>query len=309
MNYLNKTIIIIILLFVQEVFTQQLPQFTQYMYNTISINPAYAGSREVLSVVGIHRSQWSGFGRGPETQTLSIHSPLRNDQLGLGFSFIKDELGYENFTFMYADFSYTINIDSDIKLAFGLKAGFTQYNLDDELLRDEGLDPSIYGVRNRWEPNLGAGFLMHTNKWYVGLSSPRLMNVDKNSIRIDEIDYAVVDRLVYYLTGGYVFDINESVKFKPAFLVKATNGAPMSYDLTGNFLFNEKLWLGAAYRINEDVGALGALIDFQVSKQFRVGYAYEHPLSDINTYSNGTHEFLLMFEFNKTRRVKSPRYF
>lgn len=291
---------------------QQLPQFTQYMYNTISVNPAYAGSREVLSIVGLHRSQWAGLDNGPETQTISLHSPLKNDKIGVGLSFINDQLGYENFTNLYADFSYTINLNENVELAFGLKGGFTQYKIDDELIIVEGSDPGIGGIRNRWEPNFGAGFLLHTNKWYVGLSTPRLINTDHNNLEVSGIKYGIVDRVGYYLTGGYVFDINNSIKFKPATLIKATRGAPVSYDITANFLFNEKFWLGASYRVNEYSGALGALVDFQVSKNFRLGYAYEHPFSDVSQHSNGTHEVLLMFELNntpKSYRTKSPRYF
>ena len=313
MNHNYRILQAIVVLLFAGIFTvqsQQLPQFTQYMYNTISINPAYAGSREVLSIVGLHRSQWAGLDRAPETQTLSVHSPLRNDKIGLGLSFINDKLGYEKFTYLYGDFSYTIKLNSTIKLAFGLKAGFTQYNIDDALIAAEPSDPGISGIQNRWEPNIGSGVLMHTNKWYVGLSAPRLLNIDHNDLEVNGINYGVVDKVSYYLTGGYVFDLSDNVKFKPATLIKATNGAPLSYDITANFLFNEKLWLGGSYRINEYTGALGALVDFQVSRQFRIGYAYEHPLSDINQYSNGTHEVLLMFElFPKAYRTKSPRYF
>ncbi|MDP2542914.1 hypothetical protein CSC81_04580 [Tenacibaculum discolor] len=312
MNHNYKLLQAVIVLFFTTVLTvqsQQLPQFTQYMYNTISINPAYAGSRQVLSIVGLHRSQWAGLDRAPETQTLSIHTPLRNDKIGLGLSFINDQLGYEKFTYLYGDFSYTIQLNDDLKLAFGLKAGFTQYNIDDALIAAEGSDPGISGIQNRWEPNIGSGLLLHTNKWYVGLSAPRLLNIDHNDLEINGINYGVVDKVSYYLTGGYVFDVSDNVKFKPSTLLKATNGAPLSYDITANFLFNEKFWLGGSYRINEYTGALGALVDFQVSRQFRVGYAYEYPLSDINQYSNGTHEILLMFELHKVNRVKSPRYF
>lgn len=308
-KYRIHIIFILILTSVFNIESQQLPQFTQYMYNTISVNPAYAGSREVLSIVGLHRSQWAGFGKGPETQTLSIHTPLRNDRIGLGFSFINDKLGYEKFTYLYGDFSYTINLSEETRLAFGLKAGFTQYNLDNELLVAEGSDPGISGVRNRWEPNVGAGFYLHTNKWYLGLSAPRLLNIDHNDLTIGGVDYGIVDKVSYYLTGGYVFDLNDNVKFKPATLIKATNGAPLSYDITANFLFNEKFWLGGSYRFNQYTGALGLLVDFQVSKQFRIGYAYEYPLSDINQFSSGTHEVLLMFELLKASRAKSPRYF
>lgn len=308
MNYFKKYVQLVVVMITCTVSSQQLPQFTQYMYNTISINPAYAGSREVISAVGIHRSQWVGFDQAPGTQTLSVHMPLRNEKIGVGLSFIKDELGYENFTYLYADGSYTIKLNEKTKLAFGLKAGFTQYNLDSELIGTVS-DPSIQGVNNSWKPNLGAGLYLHTNKYYVGFSAPRLLNVDRNKLKSLDVDYSVTERLVYYLTGGYVFDLKENIKFKPAFLVKATNGAPLSYDLTANFLFLEKFWLGGSYRINKYTGALGAIVDFQATKQLRVGYAYEHPLSDINLYSNGSHEILVMFELRNAKRVKSPRYF
>jgi len=214
-------------------------------------------------------------------------------------------LGFENFSYIYGDFSYTIQMNEKTKLAFGLKGGFTSYSIDQELRDAEPDDPAIYGIENRWSPNIGAGVFLHTDRWYAGLSAPRILNTDYNGSE----DYSSLEKVSYYLTGGVVVDISETTKFKPSFLVKATNGAPLSYDLTANFLFNEKLWLGAAYRLNESTGALGAIVDFQVSKQFRVGYAYEHPISDIRPYTSGTHEILLMFEVFKIKRVKSPRYF
>ena len=304
-KFIKINIIAIVLFSSYTAMSQQLPQFTQYMYNTISINPAYAGSRETLSLVGLHRSQWIGLDGGPTTQTFSIHAPMRNEKVGLGLSFINDELGFENFTYIYGDFSYTLNLSAKTKLALGLKGGFTSYSIDQELRAANPNDPAIYGIENRWNPKMGLGAYLHTNKWYFGLSAPRILTTDLNG----EDNVQALERVSYYFTGGYVFDMSKTVKFKPAFLVKATNGAPLSYDLTANFLFNEKLWLGAAYRLNESTGALGALVDFQVSKQFRVGYAYEHPISDIRPFANGTHEILLMFEVFKSKRVKSPRYF
>jgi type IX secretion system PorP/SprF family membrane protein len=304
-KFIKFNIIALALLCGSAAFSQQMPQFTQYMFNTISINPAYAGSRETLSLVGLHRSQWIGLDGGPTTQTFSIHSPLRNEKVGLGLSFINDELGFENFTYIYGDFSYTIQVSEKTKLAFGLKGGFTSYSIDQELRDAEPTDPAIYGIENRWSPNIGAGAFLHTNRWYVGLSAPRILNTDYNGTD----DYEALEKVSYYLTGGVVVDINDNTKFKPSFMLKATNGAPLSYDITGNFLFNEKLWLGAAYRFDQSAGALGGIVDFQVSKQFRIGYAYEHPISDIRPYTSGTHEILLMFEVFKSKRVKSPRYF
>ncbi|WP_323789751.1 type IX secretion system membrane protein PorP/SprF [Psychroserpens sp.] len=284
---------------------QQLPQFTQYMYNTISINPAYAGSRETLSVVGLHRSQWVGLEGGPTTQTLSVHTPLRNENVGLGFSFINDELGFQNFSYLYGDFSYTIRVSENSELAFGLKAGFTSFSLDPDFQLSESNDPVIFGFEDRWKPNIGTGIYWHSSRWYLGLSAPRILNTDYTG---DE-EFQSLERISYYFTGGYVFDLGENTKLKPAMLLKGTNGAPLSFDLTANFLFYEKFWVGGSYRINERAEALGAIADFQVSKQLRIGYAYEYPLSELSAYTSGTHEVLLMFEIFKSKRIKSPRYF
>ncbi|WP_346882474.1 type IX secretion system membrane protein PorP/SprF [uncultured Algibacter sp.] len=311
MKLLKSYIIIFILINCWDAVAQQLPQFTQYMYNTISINPAYAGSRETLSIVGLHRSQWVGLDGGPTTQTLSVHTPLRNDRIGLGLSFINDKLGYENFTYLYGDFSYTLPIGQKAKLAFGAKGGFTQYHIDQELLDDPAVinDPFFNDVSNRWSPNIGLGAYLHTNTWYLGLSAPRILNTDYNNGKNGDVDFVALERVSYYFTGGYVFDISQNTKFKPSMLLKATNGAPLSFDVTANFLFNDTFWLGASYRINEAAEAIGAIADFQVSKQFRIGYAYEYPISELSAYTSGTHEILLMFEVFKSKRIKSPRFF
>lgn len=306
MKFIKHNIVAIALLSCTVGVAQQLPQFTQYMYNTISINPAYAGSREALSIVGLHRSQWVGFKGGPITQTLSIHTPLRNDRVGVGLSFIEDDLGPENFTYLYGDFSYAIPTGRTGKLAFGIKGGFTQYSLDPDFRETESFDPSIYGIEDRWTPNVGLGIYWSTNRVYFGLSTPRVLNTDKNT----EEGFEALDRLSYYFTGGVVVDLSQSFKLKPAFLVKATNGAPLSYDLTANFLYNEKFWLGGSYRINEKTAAIGGIVDFQISRQLRIGYAYEKPISEIARYTTGTHEILLMYEFKfLSSKLKSPRYF
>lgn len=308
MKLIKHYIIAIVLFSCTIGIAQQLPQFTQYMYNTISVNPAYAGSREALSIVGLHRSQWVGFKGGPITQTLSIHTPLRKNRIGLGLSFIEDDLGPQNFSYLYADFSYTIPTGNDSKLAFGLKGGFTGFSFDTDFRLDPDNinDQLIYGVEDRWSPNIGAGVYWHSNTWYLGLSAPRILNSDYNKAK----EYEALERISYYFTGGYVFNFSEKLKFKPAFLVKATNGAPVSYDLTANFLFNEKLWLGGSYRINEKTAAIGGIVDFQISRQLRIGYAYEKPISDIARYTTGTHEVLLMYEFKfLSAKLKSPRYF
>ncbi|OBQ51804.1 type IX secretion system membrane protein PorP/SprF [Tamlana sp. s12] len=308
MKLLKHYIIAVLLLHCTLGVAQQLPQFTQYMYNTISINPAYAGSREALSIVGLHRSQWVGFKDGPVTQTLSINTPLRNDRIGLGLSFIEDDLGPTNFTYVYGDFSYAIPTGKNGRLAFGVKAGFTHFSFDSDFRLDEDnkFDPQIYGTEDRWSPNIGAGIYWSTDRLYFGLSAPRLLNTDIHK----KNGFEALENISYYLTGGVVVDLSNKFKFKPAFLVKAVSGAPLSYDITANFLYNEKFWLGASYRINEVTAAIGGIADFQISKQLRIGYAYEKPISDIARYTTGTHELLLMYEFKFIKtELKSPRYF
>lgn len=286
---------------------QQTPQFTQYMYNTISVNPAYAGSREALTIVGLYRSQWVGFSGGPVTNTLSIHSPLRNEKIGVGFSYINDRLGYENFNYMYVDFSYNINITENTKLAFGVKGGFSYYNIDQELFNDPKVynDPYFQDKLNRWTPNVGAGLYLHQPKWYLGISSPKLIENDYNKLG----SYVALEQSHFYGIAGYVFDLNKSgnIKMRPTALVKYTKGSPVSYDTTLSFLFNEKFWIGGAYRFDDSVGAL---VDFQISKQLRLGYAYDYPVSKIRPFTSGSHEIMIMFDFKfDNSKYKSPRYF
>ena len=297
----------IIVLNISFVNGQQTPQFTQYMYNTISVNPAYAGSREALTIVGLHRSQWVGFGGGPITQTLSVHSPLRNEHIGVGFSFINDKLGYENFSYMYADISYNINITEKTKLAFGIKGGFSYYNIDPELFNDPKVynDPYFQEKLNRWTPNLGAGLYLHQPKWYLGISSPKIIENNYNN----SVNYITLEQLHFYGIGGYVFDLNKSggIKMRPTALIKYTKGAPLSYDTTLSFLFAEKFWIGGAYRFNDSVGGL---VDFQISKQMKIGYAYDYPISKIRPFTSGSHEIIIMFDFKFDKsKYKSPRYF
>ncbi|WP_300571097.1 type IX secretion system membrane protein PorP/SprF [Flavobacterium sp.] len=286
---------------------QQTPQFTQYMYNTIAVNPGYAGSREALTVVGLHRSQWVGMEGGPITQTLSVNSPLRNEKIGVGFSFINDKAGYENYDYLYGDLSYTVNLTEQTKLAFGIKAGFSYYSIDKELFNDEDVynDPYFQDQLNRWTPNLGFGLYLHQQKWYVGLSTPKLFENDYNR----NGKYVALEKRHYYGIAGYVFDLNETgtIKMRPTALVKITNGSPATYDGTLSFLFNEKLWLGGFYRYKD---AYGGLASFQITKQLQIGYAYDYPISDIKAFNDGTHEIMIMFDFKFDKsKYKSPRYF
>lgn len=300
---------ILSLLIPAAIFAQQLPQFTQYMYNTIAINPAYAGSREAFSAVALHRSQWTGLEGGPRTLTMSVHSPLRNDRIGVGLSFIHDQLGFENFSYVYGDFAYRIQTGTDTWLSLGLKAGITQFRLDDALLNDPDVvnDPFFRDASNRISPNIGAGVFWRSYRWYIGLSSPRIFNSDYISSGIGDNEFIAAERSSYYFTGGYVFDLSANIQMKPAFLIKGTRGAELSYDTTVNFLFYDKLWLGVNYRVDD---SMGGIADVRITPQLRIGYAYDYPISGIRPYSSGTHEIILLFDFalNPTK-YKSPRYF
>ncbi|NNL15067.1 MAG: type IX secretion system membrane protein PorP/SprF [Flavobacteriaceae bacterium] len=272
---------------------QQLPQFTQYMYNTISINPAYAGSREIMVVNALNRNQWAGINGAPVTQTLSAHTSIPNTKFGVGLSFISDKLGFEKTTYAYADVSYTIRLNQydAYKLAFGLKFGASKYDLDQDLLNDgtNASDPFLDLVNFKWSPNIGAGIYFRGESFYLGLSSPKLINYKE-----DNIEYVSLDRVSYFFNGGYLLDVNKNLKFKPTFLLKYTEGAPVSMDLSTLFFINEKLWLGGSYRFFD---SFGAIINFKIFDGLSMGYAYDYITTDLNSYSSGSHEFMLNYEF------------
>ncbi|WP_394975009.1 type IX secretion system membrane protein PorP/SprF [uncultured Croceitalea sp.] len=301
MKTLKVISLFLTLMLTSVVGAQQLPQFTQYMFNTISINPAYAGSREKLNVTALHRNQWAGLAGNPRTSTFSIHSPLRNDRIGIGFSYINDQLGFEDTNYVYGDFSYTVPLSFDVNLSFGLKGGFTNYTRPQI---GDGLDPDLAPV-NEWTPNFGAGAYISSDRWYAGISSPRLV---KSNVRSGQ--FVGLERLSYYAIAGLVMDISLDFKFRPSVITKFTNGAPATYDVTAGFLGYEKFWFGASYRFN-DASNFGAFMDYQVSKDFRLGYAYDLPTGDLRPYTGGTHEVILIFELGERKAgiFKSPRYF
>lgn len=281
---------------------QQLPQFTQYVYNTMSVNPAYAGSRETLNITGLHRNQWAGIEGNPTTSTLSIHSPVKHTRVGLGLSYINDNIGGESTNYIYGNVSYTVPLTENINMALGLNGGVTNYDLTTPDINDPFFNEGF----SQWNPNFGAGIYVSSRMWYVGLSSPRFLNTDLNNS-----EFAAIERNSYYAIGGMVFGVGRrDNKFKVTGITKITNGAPPSFDVTGSFLFFDKLWLGASYRFN-DADSFGVLADYQISNSFRFGYAYDLPTSKIRPYSGGTHEIILIYELPIRRLggIKSPRFF
>lgn len=286
-------------------FAQQDAQYTQYMYNTININPAYAGSRGVLSVFGLHRTQWVGLDGAPVTNTVSVNTPINGTNIGMGLSFVNDRIGPTDENAISADISYTVKTSETFKLSFGIKATANMFNLDVNKLNpaDQG-DPRLMNLNNNFTPNIGAGAYFHSDKMYLGLSVPNFFEThryDDNSVSVNQ------ERMNFYLIGGYVFDLSPSIKFKPAFLMKAVNGAPLQADVSGNFLFNDKLTLGVAWRWD---AAVSAMAGFQITEGLFVGYGYDLETTKLANYNSGSHEVFLRFElFNRFNKVTSPRFF
>ena len=292
-------------------YSQQDAQYTQYMYNTISVNPAYAGSRGVLSIAALHRSQWVGLDGAPTTQTLNFHTPV-SDHVGLGLSVVNDEIGNgtNQDTYIDAAFSYTVNTSEEGKLSFGLKAGGHLFNVDFTKLRNYGAESNLPNIDNKFSPNFGAGIYYHTDQFYAGLSVPNFLQTEHfDSSDTNSSSLIAQERMNFYLITGYVFDLNTNVKLKPAALIKAVKGAPLQVDLSANFLFNDKFSLGAAYRWD---AALSALFGFQLNDQLMLGLAYDKEVTDLGAtrFNDGSFEFMLRYEFlNKYRRVITPRFF
>ena len=286
-------------------FAQQDAQYTQYMYNTININPAYAGSRGVMSVFGLHRTQWVGLDGAPTTNTFSLNTPISNSNLGVGFSLVNDRIGPTSDNTISADISYTIPMNEVYKLSLGVKASGNIFNLDtDKLDPAQANDPNLQNFNNEFSPNFGAGVYLHSDKLYLGLSVPNFLQDSK----YNDNEVAVFqERMNFYFIGGYVFDVSQSIKFKPAFLTKMVTGSPLQVDASANFLFFDKFMLGGAYRWD---AAVSALAGFQVTDGLFIGYSYDMETTQLRRYNSGSHEVFLRFElFNKVSKMVSPRFF
>ena len=306
-------VIILVFAFAKALTAQQDPQYTQYVYNPIVINPAYAGNRGVLSVVGLHRSQWVGLDGAPRTQTLSVHTPLQDSRVGLGLSVVNDEIGPADETYIAGDFSYTIPAGDDARLSFGLKAGVHLLNVDFTRLNIfNPSDPRLQqNIDNRLSPTVRLGLYYHTDKFYLGLSTPNVLQTDHfdDSNNTGSTTFIAEERIHYFATAGYVFDLNDDIKFKPSTLVKLVNGSPLQVDLTANFLFNDKITVGAAYRWS---AAVSGLIGFQLSDQMLIGFAYDRETTELGNavFNDGSYELFLRYElFNNYDKIITPRFF
>ncbi len=291
---------------IQSVFAQQDPMYTQYMFNTLSVNPAYAGSRGVLNATGLYRHQWVGMDGAPTTQTLSVHSPLPLS-MGVGLTLVHDKIGPQKSTMLFADYSYRIKVSDKGKLALGLKVGFNAMRgtLTDLTLGTKTPDDSYSeNLKSPLKFNFGVGAYYYTDRWYVGLSTPKIV---QNKLNEGNTDDVAKEKRHYFFIAGLVVDINDYIKFKPTILAKYTGGSPVGFDVSANFLFFDKLWLGLAHRWKESVSGI---VRFQITDQLCAGYAYDFQVSQVRKYTGGSHEIMLSYDliFNK-KKVISPRYF
>ncbi len=301
------------LITIGELTAQQDAQYTQYMYNTVSVNPAYAGSRGVLSVTGLHRSQWIGLDGAPNTQTLNVHSPITG-RVGLGLSIVNDEIGNGTNQDTYFDgvFSYTIPTSNTGKLSFGIKAGGHLLNIDFNKLVNYNNEANAIagnGIDKRFAPNFGAGIYYHTDTFYVGLSVPNFLKTEHFDDAASAGSFLAEERLNFYFITGYVFDINPGLKLKPAALAKAVSGAPLQIDISANALVNERFTLGVAYRWD---AALSALFAFQITDQLMLGLAYDREITELGntSFNDGSFEIMLRYEFlTRYKKVITPRFF
>jgi type IX secretion system PorP/SprF family membrane protein len=286
-----------------EVYAQQDPQFTQYFDNTLYVNPAYAGSKEVMNVTALHREQWLDFKGRPTSTTFSLNSPLSYESVGLGLTLVNDRVGPIIQTMVYGDFSYTLKFKNNSKLAFGLKAGVNVLNSNTASLQTivDGDNAFLKNVVNKVNPNFGFGIYYHTKKWFVGLSTPRIIEASYDASKTN------IERRHYFGIAGFVAKLNNDWKLRPTTNLKYTVGTPLSLDLSVAAIWQDKLYLGAMYRLQ---AATGLFVQYQLTPQFKFGLASDFATTKIRKANSGTFELMLSYDFIFVKKgVRSPRYF
>ncbi|MFT3738013.1 MAG: type IX secretion system membrane protein PorP/SprF [Breznakibacter sp.] len=289
---------------------QQEPMYTQYMFNTVSVNPAYAGTRNAMNLLLLSRMQWVGLEGAPRTYTFSMHTPINNYKMGIGFSIVSDHIGPVDNSYFNINYAYRVQLTEKATLSMGIKGGIYNYyaGLKDVFLGNDNYDEAFSGnLEQKLQPNAGVGFYLYNQRYYVGFSIPKLI---ESKLSDSQTEGTVLNELKrhYFLMAGYVFDAGSDWKIKPAFIEKVVEGAPPSTDLTLQTLYKNTVWMGATYRLGD---AIAFLAGVQINRQLFVGYSYDHTTSSLASYNRGSHEIVLSFDFDGfiTDKVKSPRYF
>ena len=295
-----------------RIYAQQDVQFSQYIYNTVTINPGYTGSSGALNVAALHRSQWVGLDGAPSTQTLSLQSPIGLSRIGLGGSIINDVIGPVSETYFDANFAYRIPTSKKAKLSFGIKGGARLFNVDFNKLNKDNTDQVFFNdINNQFSPSLGLGAYYYTDDFYIGLSAPNILETKHlNANEIDDISSTssvARERVNFYLIAGHTFYLINDIRFKPTILGRAVSGAPVQVDVSANFLFSEKLSVGLSYRWS---AAFAALVGFQVSDTWLIGLAYDRETTELVELNSGSFEVILKYDLFKKRYPQTlPRYF
>jgi len=288
-------------------FSQQDPVYTQYMNNLLTIQPAYAGISGSLNITGISRAQWVGFEGAPNTNTLTINGPLRRFNVGLGLSIVNDKWGPIRQNGVYVDYAYRVKLRQDQFLSFGLKGGFNIYQayLTDIVVNDPNDPVFAYDVNFKFLPNLGVGIMWHSDRFFLGVSSPKIL---KNRIQSQNSETVYREVLHFYGMGGYVFFLSDVLKFKPTILYRWAERTPIFADFSGSFLLYDRVWIGATYRLKN---SYGLIFQFNVNTQLKFGYSYDQTTFHPTQVNSGTHEFLISYDFIYSRRGRQvvPRYF
>ncbi len=332
-NLLNKkwTLMLLLTLLVggSQVQAQQEKMFSQYMFNMLSINPAYAGSRDVLSATGLYRNQWGGLEGAPKTSTFTIDMPVNKERVGLGLQVFNDQLGLENYTGAFLSYAFRIKVGERSTLALGLQGGATSFrwNLTEAILVPGGAsnDPAFANNISKILPNFGTGIYLSNDRGYIGIAAPYL--IENNLTDFDSGTMRAKQARHFYFMSGLVFGKN-SVKLKPSLLVKYVTGAPIGVDGNLNIWFNDRVAIGASYRYqqfgafidekgkgnNYKSDVVVGMVELQLTDQFRLGYSYDHTLNGLNHDKKfltiPTHEIMLRYEFGFSKsKILTPRYF
>jgi len=286
---------------------QQDPMYTQYIFNLQTVNPAYVGYWQTMGVTLLTRDQWVGLNGHPTTQTFTIQTPLRSENVGLGFNVVIDKIGLEKRLLINIDYSYRVFLTENTSLRFGIKGGFTNYSNNLlEYVQYSPSDPVFQGtIDNKLMPNFGFGMFLSSSKYYLSLSLPKII---ENNYKSNVNNFSTKSDIRHlFIAGGLLFDLSDNVKFKPSFMTKSVMGSPFEYDVSANFLLAEKFWVGAMYRSGDSFGAIAQWI---FSRKLRLGYAYDFTTTDLRNYHNGVHEVMISYEFIPAKhKYISPRYF
>ncbi len=308
MKLIRIGILILVLASPATLRAQQIPVLSQYMFNGLVINPAYAGSKDFMSSTLMVRKQWSGFEGAPSTQNASIHGPLRRKRVGLGLMISNDKIGITSQTDVYASYAYHLPTSYG-KLSLGLQGGISYYKSSFSGLNVHDNDDPVYAANSltNLQPNFGFGAYYYQERFYAGLSIPQLISYDSIQALNVYTDGIHHQARHYYFNTGVILEASRDFIFRPSVLVKYVMNAPVQFDINMNFLLSNIFWVGASYRSGD---AIVGIFEYQINRKLRIGYSYDYTISELKNHSSGSHEIMIGYDFGyDIIKMKTPRYF